>query len=227
MTSVVVATTLRRLGREPTRVVVCVLAAFLIGSILGPRPPPIVGGLFAVLLGVGVISREASSGTLALALTRPIRRRDYVFAKWWAVSLAAIAASTATVGFGLVNHGGLGIATVATSLATQTLSSVGAAAVVVALSTFSRGYSDAGLWVVGTALSGLLKLYGGITAKGWMVRVGTDVQALLVPVIDLEQLRYTVDMPFFAILSYLSAVAVALAVAVVCLNRRELSYATT
>jgi hypothetical protein len=226
MTGVLIGVTLRRLGREPMRIVVCALTAFVVGSIAGTRPPPMLGALFAVMLGAGVISREASSGALALAFTRPILRRDYVFAKWSAVSLAAMAASAATVGFGVAKHGAPDSASVATSLLTQALASTGTAAVITMLSAFSRGYSDAGLWTAGTALSGLLKLYGSATAKAWMVRAGADVHSLLMPAIEIEQLRYMVDVPLFAIFSYLSSVAVALAVAVVWLNSRELSYAT-
>ena len=50
-------------------------------------PDPMVFWL-AVVLGTGGIGRDHASGSLALALTRPIKRRDYLLARWAALCLA-------------------------------------------------------------------------------------------------------------------------------------------
>jgi ABC-type transport system involved in multi-copper enzyme maturation permease subunit len=222
--AVLVAASLRRLRAQPARLTVAVIAVLLVGAIEGPRQPGLVGALFAVLLGAGVVGREVSSGALALVFTRPIRRRDYVLAQWMAVSVAAAVASIAAVAVGIGRQGLGDAAGVSASVAGQLLASLGTAAVMVALSSFSRGYADAGLWLVTMGITSMVRLYGMSTSRAWASRVGHDLQSLLMPTIDVEQLRQTVDLPLFAVVSYLSTVATAIAVAVWCLNRRELSY---
>jgi hypothetical protein len=225
MIGAVITATLLRLIREPTRVVVVVLAAFLVGSVMGPKHSSFVGALFAVVLGAGIIGREGTAGTLALAFTRPIKRRDYALAKWAALIIAGMAASLLTVGIGVSRHGAPDVTSLAFCIVDQGLAVIGASAVMIALSASSRGYSDVGMWVTGVTGGALLKLYGGLTGSGWMVRAGTDVQSLLAPSVDFDLVQNAVGVPYFTILCYLSNVVLAFTVAVVILNRRELIYA--
>jgi ABC-type transport system involved in multi-copper enzyme maturation permease subunit len=217
--------TLQRFVREPVRMLVCVMAAFLLGSVLGPTPPSLMGGLFALLFGAGIIGNEATSGTLALAFTRPIRRRDYVVAKWAAVSVAAAIATLTTIALGIWRNHMPPVDQLELAVIEQLLTIGGTSIVVVLFSAATRGYSDVGIWITGFILASLLRLYGTATNASWEVRVGKDVQELLLPTIDMQMVRNAVDMPLFAIVSYCATVVMAFAVAVVLLNRRDLSYA--
>ena len=71
--------------------VLCMLAPDWLFAILGKHPTlnPGKGLWFALILGAGLIGRPASNGTLALLLSRPVRRADYVLTRWLAVSAIA------------------------------------------------------------------------------------------------------------------------------------------
>ena len=60
----------------------------------------------------------------------------------------------------------------------------------------------------------------------WLDRIASQIGDSLNPSIDLHRLLVATPMPWFPILSYASTVALCVAIAIVVVNRKELSYAS-
>ena len=101
------------------------------------------GFYFAVMLSAGLIGQDVSAGVLQLLFARPVRRWEYVFSRWFAFSLMAVALVAVQVAIGasfLALRGvPIGIDAVAMHTASQILAAVGGVSVFTLLSSLIGG----------------------------------------------------------------------------------------
>ena len=115
---------------------------------------------------------------------------------------------------------------VALLLAEAALRAFGTAAVLVALSALVRGYGDAALWIVGSILASLIAYVGqakDVAALRW---IGSRTYEFLRPGVDLRQVIGARPVPLSGLAEWGFVVTLCLALAIVFLNRKELSYAS-
>ena len=234
MSAVVVLATWRRLLAQPVRVgaLLGVLTLPLLPALFDPQPP-LVDPNYAVVLGalatVGVIGLEVSSGALGLTLTRPLARRTWVVSRWLAVASAAAALAAAQV----LGHGALILARTGTmpaeglaiGTAEAVLAAAGVSTVLVLLSSLGASYADLVIWLSALIASWSAEAAGEVASLPSLVQAGQVLRRLVCPRIDLHRLLFSTRVPYAELLVYAATTVTALALAVVMLNRRELSYA--
>ena len=188
-----------------------------------------VGAVFAFLLGAGILGQETSSGVYQLLFARPVRRWEYVVSRWLAVCAASCALVIAQIGILcllLVSKGLPEAREILTFAADQMLSAVGTASVILFYSSFLSGVGD----VLGIVLTGITaQVIGGIgqlRQSEWISRIGAEIGRFISPQVSVAALAGPGGVPWFDVVSYLSTVTLCVAVAVVMLNRREISYAS-
>ncbi len=196
---------------------------------MGLAPLQVVGPL-AFILGAGLIGQDVSAGTLQLLLARPVSRAEYVVSRWLAVGLAVACLVAAQIAIGsaiLAIRGEMPPARdIALVAGTQILSGIGNVSVLLLLSTFLPGIGDAfGVIVLGIA-GGTVQLAGALFSWAWLARAGLELQRFAGPALDLAQVFGGGPVPWFDVASYFSTVTLCLALAIVILHRKELSYAS-
>lgn len=214
------------------------LLAFVVGTPLLPvlfmpqaglAPLGEITGIVLIVV-AGAIGQDVSSGVLQLLFARPIRRSEYVLSRWAAASLAAAALLALQVALAtaiLALRGAAPPASVALLAAgDRMLAGAGLCAVVLLFSSVVGGIGDVGLWLVGTLTAALAGLAGGTLKAPWLARAADELQRTLNPKIELALLFGVGRFSWFETLSYLSTVALCLALAIVIVNRKELSYAS-
>ena len=227
--------TLRRWLSSPIRLVI--LGGIAIPPLisLGFTPDPslkrsIDAGLFAVVLGTGVIGQDVSTGVLALVFVRPIRRSTYVLTKWLAVASSAGAVGLVQFAIAVAICAVRGAPPAASEFATGAgeclLCAFGFAAVFVFLSSIGPGMTDLALWAVSSVLVGVLAEIPQISRVPAAGRIARELRNLLTPQIDLAHALGARPPSWFAIASYLSTVTLCLALAIVLVNRKEVSYSS-
>ncbi len=186
------------------------------------------GAAFAFLLGAGILGQESSSGVYQLLFARPVRRWEYVVSRWLAVCAAACAlviAQVALVCLVLASKGLPETRDLLVLVADQMLSAAGTASVILLFSAFLSGVGDV-LGVVLTAIAA--QVVGGIgqmRQNEALMRAGAEIGRFVSPQLETAALLRGA-VPWFDVCSYLSTVTLCLCVAVVALNRREISYAS-
>ena len=214
----------------------------LLGTLFGIPLLPILfmqGAGFSVLgnsqglvlvLGAGMIGQDVSSGVLQLIYARPVRRPEYVVSRWLGVAFAGSALSLLQValasGF-MAAHGAPPAARDAVMFAgARVLESFGLAAVLALLSSLVGGFGDLALYLVCNMGAGLVQGVGSF--KHWppIERLGAEILGSMMPTIDLGRLIEATPMPWYPVVAYASTVALCLALAMVAVNRQELSYAS-
>jgi ABC-type transport system involved in multi-copper enzyme maturation permease subunit len=191
-----------------------------------------VGNCYAAVLvfAAGMIGQDLSSGTLQLLLARPVTRAEYVLSKWAGAAGGAIAVvllQIIVVTALMAAHGvPPDVRAAGLFLAGNVLLAIGVAAVMALLSTLVPGFGDLGLLVL--AFFSAIVMQGIGSMKEWpaVTRAATEIQNFINPQLDLPQLVHG-PLPWLSIVSYLSTVTLSLALAIVVLNRRELSYASS
>jgi ABC-2 family transporter protein len=184
----------------------------------------------ALVFAIGLIGQDLSSGVLQLLFARPVRRWEYVTSRWFAAgslaALVAIAQGALVVLImtvrGVAPAGGESLV----FIAERVLGAFGLAAVFVLLSSLVAGVGDVGVWIAG---QGILAISGMVAqTRGWMTagRVLGELQAALNPSVPIGQIVNGLA-PWAPVCAYLSAIAVCLTFAVMLVNRRELSYASS
>ena len=153
------------------------------------------GFLAIVLLGAGVVSRDASGGALQMILSRPIRRTDYLIGRYlgvlaaYAVLLAATAAVTVVLSAVLPRIGPshsalLDPARLAMGILGGFLNGALFAAMLLFFSTFLRGYSDVlAVILLNLALS-LPEGLASLLRRPWIERVGDVVRENVLPRVE-------------------------------------------
>ena len=71
-----------------------------------------------------------------------------------------------------------------------------------------------------------LQLAAGLFRAPWLARAGVEIGRFVAPALDLNALFGGGQISWFDVVSYFSTVTLCVALAIVILNRRELSYAT-
>jgi ABC-type transport system involved in multi-copper enzyme maturation permease subunit len=180
-------------------------------------------------LGAGMIGQDVSSGVLQLLCARPVGRPDYVLSRWSAVGLAGVAISLVQLGLAVAVLGARGHAPstqeIALFGAQRSFECLGLAAVLALLSSLIGGLGDLALYLIAGMASGVLTMVAQWRHWTWLDRIASQAMESLTPTIDLHRLLLATPMPWFPIVSYASTVALCLALAIVAVNRKELSYA--
>ena len=228
-------TALRQRATSPVRAVLVALA-FLF-PLLGVAAMPQVGvvavqtGVFyAFVLGAGLIGQETSSGVMQLLFTRPVRRWEYVFSRWLAMATAIGLLLIVQIAF---------VALIATArgyppdfpmctitFLDQVLKGVGVLSVLVLFSSFLPGIGDVAAMVLSFITSQVLVGAGQMTQHRWIARTGQEVLKFLAPEIDPSAFMFRPPIAWLDFVTYFSTVTFCLAVAIVLINRREISYAS-
>ena len=181
-------------------------------------------------LGAGMIGQDVSSGVLQLLCARPVRRSEYVLSRWLGVGLAGLAISLLQLGIAstlLAMRGAPPTAQQALLFAaTRLFECLGMAAVLALLSSLIGSLGDLALYLIAGLTGSVLQAVSQM--KGWTLleRLAGEIVQALTPTIDVQRVVMASPTPWFPIVSYASTVALALALAIVVVNRKELSYAS-
>jgi len=201
--------------------------AFMQGAgltILGDSQGPV------LVLGAGMIGQDISSGVLQLLFARPVRRPDYVLTRWLGVAIAAsaVAALQIMIALPLLAGRGMmpGMEEILPYAAGRVIESFGLAAVMALLSSLAPGLGDLALYLLGNMIGGVMQTAGRLKGWLWMDHLGAELAASLQPTIDVGRLLHGSPVSWYPVVAYASTVTLCLAVAIVVVNRRELSYAS-
>ena len=168
--------TLRYLMDAPVRLVIAgllllILYAFVGGGVIMNEVPVagvsglVAGGnslvvLLLWLLGLGLISRDISSGSLQLVLLRPLTRATYVLAKWAALAAVGVGVLLFVHLAFLAHHGldSVDAQTLALIFAAQCLQVAAVTAVIALFSTVPINFGELGLLILCAVVFAVLKL---------------------------------------------------------------------
>ena len=183
-----------------------------------------------MVLAAGMIGQDVSSGVLQLLFARPVRRSEYVLSRWLSVAIAAAAISVLQIALAwlIVNARGgtLETNTVLLTMLQRVFEVIQITAVMAMLSSLAAGVSDLALWFATTVLGAILQLAAQAKGWAWLGRVGAEIQRIVGPDVGLLALAGGTG-GWSDLVVTLSIAATALLIAVVLVNRKELSYATT
>jgi ABC-type transport system involved in multi-copper enzyme maturation permease subunit len=184
--------------------------------------------LFALVLGGGMVGQDVSSGILSGIFARPIRRAEYALSRWAAVVLGAsiLVVLQTVVGLAILAMRGAepDVSAMALKAVAAVLTVAGVSAVLLLFSCWVNGLGDLGIYLVGYMFANLLGIVGWKASWSWLTRGGTELSKFLIPRLDPAQL-FSTAFSAFDLASYLSTIVLCLALAIVLLNRKELSYA--
>ena len=93
-------------------------------------------------------------------------------------------------------------------------------------SSLAPGLGDLALYLLGNLAGLVLEFWGRVAGRTFLERAGDEVRRFLTPEVDISPILNGSGVSWFAIVSYLSTVTLCLAVAVMVMNRKELSYAS-
>lgn len=235
MSPALVVTLWRQRAVSPIRMVLVamwtgfplLLTAFMPGAGLS-----VIGNsqMLVLTLGAGMIGQDVSSGVLQLLCARPVRRPEYVVSRWLGVAFAGSAISLLQLGIASALLAARGASPPLQDAvmfgAGRMLESFGIAAVLVLCSSLIGGFGDLGIYLLANLGAGVIQMAGQVKRWLWADRMGAEILGALSPTIDIARLVATSPMPWYPILAYASTVALCLALAIVAVNRRELSYAS-
>ena len=235
MNQTLIAALLMQRGRSLPRLVLAfsffafplLIVAFARGAGLAALPT---GQAFGVLLGTGLIGQDISSGTLQLLFARPVTRAEYVLSRWLGAALAAsclVAAQFAIgVGFLALHHEAPAAKEILLLAGGQMLIAFGTVSVLALFSTVLPGIGDLVALIV-AGVTGQALQFGAMLFKApWLARAGAELARFVSPALDLSALFGGGPISWFDVFSYFSTVTLCLGLAIVIMNRRELSYAT-
>ena len=226
---------LRQRLASPLRVTLAALATLLPLGIVYGSPQAGLAALgdsagFAFILGAGLIGQDLSSGVLQLLFARPIRRSEYVLNRWLAAGGAASAVALARIGIAVVILAARGypasVQSIATVAGNDVLIAFGTCSVLTLFSSLVGGLGDLALLFVTMLSSQTLQGIGMFTHTNALVRTGVELHGFVNPRVDLAQCVSLASFPWFMVTSYASTVTLCLALAIVTINHREISYAS-
>ena len=168
---------------------------------------------------------------LQLLFARPLRRSEYVLSRW--IGIAAL------VSVIIVIQIAIGVAALAARGATPDSKealmmiadniafAVGLSAVIVMFSTFIGGIADLGLLLLSYLITNLISVVGSAAKVSALTRAADELKTFLAPRLDLS--GWVLDhgpVSWLAIVSYFSSITLCLLIAIMVMNRKELSYAS-
>jgi len=183
-----------------------------------------------MVLAAGMIGQDVSSGVLQLLFARPVRRSEYVLSRWLSVAVAAGAIAVLQIALawlilnarGAPQESGMVLLT----MLQRVVEVIQITAVMAMFSSLVNGVGDLGLWFATTVVGGILQLAAQAKGWGWVGRVGAELNRIVGPDVGLVALMRGTG-GWSDLVTTLSIAALALLIAVVLVNRKELSYATT
>jgi len=187
------------------------------------------GAPFAFLLGAGILGQESGSGVWQLLFARPIRRWQYVFSRWLAVVAAASALALLQLALVCLIVSSRGLPTareLGVQGAEQVLAVIGTTSVILLFSSFLSGVGDVLGIVLAFLTAQVVGAVGQLRHSEALMRASAELLRFLNPQVQLGPMTMGSGVSWFEIVSYLSTVTLCLAVAVLVINRREISYAT-
>jgi hypothetical protein len=183
-----------------------------------------------LVFAAGMIGQDVSSGVLQLLFARPIRRWEYVLSRWLAVAFASagVAFVQLACAWGILAMRGFAPEPQAVGeLAIRHLvASFGGAATFALLSALVNGLGDLGIWAVGAMLAQASQGIGQLMRSPWVGRGGQELERLLSPSFDVAALFGRAPFPWYDVAAVVSNLAVCLVLAILLVNRKELSYAS-
>lgn len=183
----------------------------------------------AMVLAVGMIGQDVSSGVLQLIFARPVRRSEYVLSRWLAVSLGASLLSLVQIGFYVALAAARGAAPSADAVLQfalgRELQIFGVAATMALLSSLIGGVGDLAIYALLTIMGGVVGMIGQLRQSGVITWIGHEIGTLVSPKIEIAQI-VAGSPSWFAIATYASNLTLCLLLAILILNRKELSYAS-
>jgi len=236
MNEALILATMRQRATSPVRMVL--LASMFFMPLLfvcfapGVGLEPLSNGYgLTLILAAGIIGQDVSSGVLQLVLARPVTRREYVVSRWLSVSLMGGLLASAQVLIAwlllLARHAAPGPAEAFSRMGANALSAFGGAAVITLFSTLLAGFGDLAILLLASFVMVGLYGIGELVHRDWVTRFAAELGGFLVPEIPLDPIQRAGDIPWVAIVSYLSTVTLCLALAIVVMNRKEFSYASS
>jgi hypothetical protein len=233
MIPVLVSSLLRQRLASPLRVFILLaltLPALGLAVLSGTLAPVVGGGYwFALVLAAGAIGQDVSSGVLHLTFARPVTRPAYVLERWLAAAGGAFALALARLLLAAALLAARGASPapaelLAAVIEDAVMASV-AAAVMVMLSSLVSGLGDVALFT----MTSIALQVGHLVAqmKHWMLadRVLVELQRTIKPELGFLWLSGHAGQPWSPYVAAASTVTLALAIAIVVVNRKELSYA--
>jgi len=183
-----------------------------------------------LVLAAGMIGQDVSSGVLHLLFARPVRRPEYVLSRWASVGIAASTIAILQLGCAWLILIARGFPpepqTMPLLMAQRVFEVTQITAVMAMFSSLVNGIGDLGLWFVTSLTGGILQLAGQAKQWPWMDRVGKEVSRIVGPEVGLAALAQGTD-GWTSLAATLSIAALALLAAVLLVNRKELSYASS
>jgi ABC-type transport system involved in multi-copper enzyme maturation permease subunit len=183
---------------------------------------------FTLVLALGMIGQDVSSGVLQLLFARPVRRAEYVMSRWVAVWIGAsvLMALQLAAAWMILNLRGAPLdgQDVALALAKGVIEAGQLAAVMAMLSALVNGAGDLGVWFLAQIVGGIMALAAQMKGWPWMGRLADNLGEIVTPNVNLAGLASGGSV--LPLVTALSITAVALVIAVVLVNRKELSYAS-
>ena len=235
MNGTLIAAFLRHRMTTPIRLVFLIVAAFFPLLFIAAAPamgftPMADSFAFALIFGAGMIGQDVSSGVLQLLFARPVRRDVYVISRWLAASFGAAAVAVVQVGLATLILSARGATpeagTVAITAANHIASAFGATAPLLLLSALVAGLADIGLLFLLYTCAGILQAAGGGLGSALVSRAGQEIQAFMNPTIDFARIL-SGSPSWYSVIAYVSTVTLSIALAIVLVNRKELSYASS
>jgi ABC-type transport system involved in multi-copper enzyme maturation permease subunit len=184
----------------------------------------------ALVFAIGIIGQDLSSGVLQLLFARPVRRSEYVLSRWFAAgsmsAVIGVGQAALVVLIMTVRGAAPGAPEALTFVGERLFEGFGIAAVFVLLSTLVNGVGDVALWIGVQFVCGI----GGMLAQAkgwtWLARAAGELSGSMNPNLPIAQIAGGLA-PWAPASAYLSTVTLCLALAVLVMNRRELSYASS
>lgn len=184
----------------------------------------------AVIASAGVIGLESSSGAMALLFTRPIGRGELVLSRWAAASaIACSCATAATMAEALLvtaREGELTLHLFAVTLVARVLLTIGVAAVFTCFSALTPSLGDLVVWGGANIVAMSLRTAGSAASMPWLSDLGTLLRGITIPALDVWRVVASPRVPWAAVTGYAATILLALSLAIVAMNRKELSYAS-
>lgn len=227
--------TIRQLFSQPVRTGAMIGAALMpmLQASVDPDPrlAAAMGAMWiAVIASAGIIGLEISTGSLSLYFTRPLLRARYVASRW----MAATSVAAAMMLFGLlgetavviVRDGDISLAAFVLAFADRAFVTIGIVSVMVCFSAFTSSLGDLVVWSSIQILAAAAKSGGQMASLPWMEDLAAVLHRIASPMLDLNRVLASARVPWAELTGYAATLTLAAAIAILAMNRKELSYAS-
>lgn len=181
-----------------------------------------------MLLGFGMISQDVSSGAAQMILVRPVTRFEYLFSRYIATCLGALAVvfveATATVAIAGYRGAPLGGGYVLAAYLSVTSKVISFAAVVVLLSGMSRGLGDVASYAALLITTVFMNFLDTVARQPWAGRIQDVLEALVTPGFEIQQLIMGGATLWQPALQLVAIIVGCFALGYLLFRRRELTY---